>query len=72
MQVRAKNAEGTGAWSDSGSGTPAEEDDLPADTTTTGVVEVNGSAVRGDIHEPVEETVTWTIINTDRGTKKYT
>ena len=64
VQVRATNAEGTGAWSDSGSGTPAEEDDLPADTTTTGVVEVNGSAVRGDIHEPVEETVTWTIINT--------
>ena len=25
---------------------------------------MNGSAVRGDIHEPVEETVTWTIINT--------
>ena len=64
VQVRATNAEGTGAWSDSVSGTPAEEDDLPADTTTTGVVEVNGSAVRGDIHEPVEETVTWTIINT--------
>ena len=65
VQVRAKNAEGTGAWSDSGSGTPAEEDDLPADTTTTGVVEVDGSAVRGDIHEPVKETVTWTIIDGD-------
>ncbi len=52
VQVRAKNAEGTGAWSDSGSGTPAEEDDLPADTTTTGVVEVNESAVRGDIFAP--------------------
>ncbi len=29
-----------------------EEDDLPADTTTTGTVEVDGSAVRGDIYEP--------------------
>ena len=65
VQVRAKNAEGTGAWSDSGSGTPAEEDDLPADTTTTGEVEVGGAAVRGDILAPVEETVTWTIINTE-------
>ena len=53
VQVRAKNAEGTGAWSDSGSGTPAEEDDLPANTSTSAVVEVGGSAVRGDIHEPV-------------------
>ena len=52
VQVRAKNAEGTGAWSDSGSGTPAEEDDLPADTTTTGEVEVGGAAVRGDIFAP--------------------
>ena len=42
-----------------------EEDDLPADTTTTGTVEVDGSAVRGDIYEPVEETVTWTIIDAD-------
>ena len=65
VQVRAKNAEGTGAWSDSGSGTPAEEDDLPADTTTTGVVEVNGSAVRGDIFEPKPETATWTTIDAD-------
>ena len=53
VQVRATNAEGTGAWSDSGSGTPAEEDDLPADTSTEGVVEVNGSAVKGDIYKPV-------------------
>ncbi len=52
VQVRAKNAEGTGAWSDSGSGTPAEEDDLPADTTTTGEVEVGRAAVRGDILAP--------------------
>ena len=52
VQVQAKNAEGTGAWSDSGSGTPAEEDDLPADTTTTGEVEVDGSAVGGDIFAP--------------------
>ena len=29
-----------------------EEDDLPADTTTSGTVEVDGSAVRGDIYEP--------------------
>ena len=65
VQVRAKNAEGTGAWSDSGSGTPAEEDDLPADTTTTGEVEVGGAAVRGDILAPVEETVTWTAINAE-------
>ena len=61
VQVRAKNAEGTGAWSDSGSGTPAEEDDLPADTSTTGTVEVDGSAARSDIHKPVEETATWTV-----------
>ena len=40
-------------------------DDLPADTTTTGTVEVDGSAVRGDIYEPVEETVTWTIIDAE-------
>ena len=59
VQVRAKNAEGTGAWSDSGSGTPAEEDDLPADTTTTGEVEVGVAAVRGDILAPDEETATW-------------
>ena len=31
--------------------TPPE--DLPADITTTGVVEVDGSAVRGDIYKPV-------------------
>ena len=40
-------------------------DDLPADTSTEGVVKVDGSAVRGDILAPVEETVTWTIINTE-------
>ena len=33
--------------------------DLPADNTTTGEVEVGGSAVRGDIHEPEAETATW-------------
>ena len=60
VQVRATNAEGTGAWSDSGSGTPAEEDDLPADTSTTGTVEVDGSAVKGDILAPDKKTVTWT------------
>ena len=57
VQVRAKNAEGTGAWSDSGSGTPL--DDLPAGTTTNGVVGVGGSAARSDIHEPEAETATW-------------
>ena len=72
VQVRAKNAEGTGAWSDSGSGTPAEEDDLPADTTTTGEVEVGRAAVRGDILAPVEETVTWTIINTEGDEEEQT
>ena len=36
-------------------------DDLPAGTTTTGVVEVDGSAARSDIHKPVEETATWTV-----------
>ncbi len=72
VQVRAKNAEGTGAWSDSGSGTPAEEDDLPADTTTTGEVEVGEAAVRGDILAPVEETVTWTIINTEGDEEEQT
>ena len=39
--------------------------DLPADTSTSGVVEVNGSAVRGDIYEPVKETVTWTTIDAE-------
>ena len=39
--------------------------DLPADTSTTGTVEVDGSAVRGDIYEPVEETVTWTTIDAE-------
>ena len=39
--------------------------DLPANATTSGVVEVDGSAVRGDIYEPVEETVTWTIIDAE-------
>ena len=42
-----------------------EEEDLAADTSTTGTVEVGGAAVRGDIYEPVEETVTWTIIDAD-------
>ena len=37
-----------------------EEDDLPTDTSTSGMVEVNGSAARGDIHEPRAETATWT------------
>ena len=37
-----------------------EEDDLPAGTTTTGTVEVDGSAVRGDIYEPVAVTHTVT------------
>ena len=40
-------------------------EDLPADTSTSGVVEVNGSAVRGDIYEPVKETVTWTTIDAE-------
>ncbi len=37
--------------------------DLPADTTTTGVVEVGGFGARGAIHEPNAETVTWTGID---------
>ena len=36
--------------------------DLPANATTSGVVEVDGAAVRGDIYRPVEEAVTWTTI----------
>ena len=35
-------------------------DDLPANATTSGTVEVDGSAARSDIHEPEDETVTWT------------
>ena len=35
-------------------------EDLTADTTTTGVVEVGGFGARGGIHEPIPETVTWT------------
>ena len=38
-------------------------EDLPADTTTTGVVEVGGFGARGAIHEPNAETVTWTGID---------
>ena len=46
VQVRATNAEGTGDWSDSGSGTTdaAASDDCPDDTTTTCEVDVGGSA----------------------------
>ena len=46
VQVRATNAEGTGDWSDSGSGTTdaAASDDCPHDTTTTCEVDVGGSA----------------------------
>ena len=45
VQVRATNDEGTGAWSDAGSGTtdPASDDCLQ-DTTTTCKVDVGGSA----------------------------
>ena len=45
VQVRATNAEGTGAWSDSGSGTTdaAASDDCTDDTTTTCEVDVGGS-----------------------------
>ena len=50
VQVRATNDEGTGDWSDSGSGTTdaAPSDACPADTTTTCVVDVGGS-VTGNI-----------------------
>ena len=46
VQVRATNDEGTGDWSDSGSGTTdaAPSDDCPNDTTTTCEVDVGGSA----------------------------
>ena len=46
VQVRAKNDEGTGAWSDSSSGTTnaAPSDDCLQDTTTTCEVDVGGSA----------------------------
>ena len=46
VQVRATNAEGTGAWSDSGSGSTdaAPSDDCPHVITTTCVVDVGGSA----------------------------
>ena len=40
-----------------------EEDDLPADTSTSGVVEVDGYAATSFILEPVKETVTWMAIN---------
>ena len=45
VQVRATNAEGTGDWSDSGSGTTdaAASDDCTDDTTTTCEVDVGGS-----------------------------
>ncbi len=53
VRVRAANGAGNGPWSAEASETPAAPDDLPADTTTTGTVEVDGSAVRGDIYKPV-------------------
>ncbi len=46
--------------------TPPPED-LPANATTTGTVEADGSVVRGDILAPVEETATWLI--DDEGTE---
>ena len=58
VQVRATNDEGTGDWSDAGSGTTdanaaPDDPDLPADASTTGTVEVGGSGARGAIHEPI-------------------
>ena len=55
VQVRATNAEGTGSWSDSGSGTTdaAASDDCSYDTTTTCEVEVGGSAT-GNIENDLD------------------
>ena len=40
-------------------------DDLPADTSTSGMVEVDGSAVRGDILKPKAKTATWTTTDSE-------
>ena len=68
VQVRATNDEGTGAWSDSGSGTTdaAPSDDCPENNTTTCVVDVGGS-VTGEIDQALE--VDWFVVDLESGTR---
>ena len=51
--------------------TPPPDEDLPADTSTSGVVEVNGSAARGDIYEPIREIRTWTTEDAEGETVEH-
>ena len=68
VQVRAKNAEGTGSWSDSGSGTTdAAPDNCTGDTTTTCEVDVGGSAT-GNIGSDREQD--WFKVELEAG-KRY-
>ena len=68
VQVRATNDEGTGAWSDSGSGTTnaAPSDDCPGDTTTTCEVDVGGS-VTGNITSDLDND--WFRVDLKAGTR---
>ena len=68
VQVRATNAEGTGSWSDSGSGsTDAPPDNCTGDTTTTCEVDVGGSAT-GNIGSDREQD--WFKVELEAG-KRY-
>ena len=68
VQVRATNDEGTGDWSDSGSGTTdaAPSDDCSHDTTTTCEVEVGGSAT-GNIETQNDRD--WFKVELEAGTR---
>ncbi len=68
VQVRATNAEGTGAWSDSGSRSTdaAPSDDCPENNTTTCVVDV-GSSVTGEIDQALD--VDWFAVDLESGTR---
>ena len=68
VQVRATNDEGTGAWSDAGSGsTDAPPDNCTGDTTTTCEVDVGGSAT-GNIGSDREQD--WFKVELEAG-KRY-
>ena len=68
VQVRATNDEGTGAWSDAGSGSTdaAPSDDCPENNTTTCVVDVGGS-VTGEIDQALD--VDWFAVDLESGTR---
>ena len=66
--MRATNDEGTGSWSDSGSGTTnaAPSDDCLQDTTTTCAVDVGGSAT-GNIE--TQNDLDWFKVELEAGTR---